>query len=189
MSSEKLVLWRTRRQRLAETFIYPIAWVPIGPAMRLLMGNAYLPIYGIGMTFVVLLLVPKLTSWWVQRPGGEWITVSERTQRLVDEARTTSVWPEALANPAMLVLLMLGLLLITDPLDELGSSVGLGAGIFYILAAGALLGAASTVLGRRRLRQSLVIKEKPPENFFWLLMRRLTPRMFLANLVGFMAGI
>jgi hypothetical protein len=86
MSASKLVLWKTRRQRLADFLIYPLALVPIEPAMRLVLGDAYIPPYGLAFSIIVLLLSVKFSAWMTAR-GGEWITHAERTQRLIDEAK------------------------------------------------------------------------------------------------------
>ena len=88
MSASKLVLWKTRRQRLADFLIYPLALVPIEPAMRLVLGDAYIPPYGLAFSIIVLLLSVKFSAWLTAR-GGEWITHAERTQRLIHEAKTS----------------------------------------------------------------------------------------------------
>jgi hypothetical protein len=188
MSSEKLVLLATRKQRLASYVLIPLALLPVGPVMRALLGDAYVPPYGLGLIFVMMLLMAKLSSWWA-RHGGEWVTSSERANRLVEEARTTSAWPVVLATMAMFPLILLAFLLIIEPMDKLGSASSFGSDLPYVLVAIVLLGAGSVLYGRRRLSHSVVTDDAPPENLYWSEMRRILPRTYLALAVGLVVGI
>src|SRR5258705_9036519 len=95
MTPEKLVLLKSRSQRLAEMIILPAVLLPIGPAMRLLLGDRYSVPYGLLAYFPLILIVSVLSTRWAAWRGGEWVSKAERLRRLREEA-ANSQWSSVL---------------------------------------------------------------------------------------------
>jgi predicted permease len=148
-----LVLWKTRRQRLAETLLLSIAWLPIGPGLRVLLGERYAPLFGtltaIGLVFVASWL-GRLCA---LRLGGEQVTPLDRLRRLQDEAATTPLWPSILLPMISAALAVTALLLIADPIDRFGESIGGASTAVAVVALGAVATGAWVRHARRRLMQ------------------------------------
>lgn len=134
MSTDQLVLFKSRTQRLAEMFIFPIAALLVGPILRALLGKRYEIFYGLAAIMLISLAITRVSSQWGARHGGEWVTKAERLQRLLAET-TQRPWLNALTTTAMLALTLLSLLLVIDPLDRLGESYGGPIATIVVVAA------------------------------------------------------
>jgi hypothetical protein len=85
MSTDQLVLLKSRSQRLAEMFIVPIATLLVGPILRALLGDRYEIFYGLAAIALISVAITRVISKWSARHGGEWVTKAERLQRLLAE--------------------------------------------------------------------------------------------------------
>jgi hypothetical protein len=121
MAQEKLVLLKPKNQRLAEAIIIPAAGLPIGPAMRALMGEHYDPSSELFALVVMALLASVVTSRLVLSKGAQWMSPSERNERLVAEAAAGPSWVVPLTTAAAFALSMVAILLTLDPHDKIGS--------------------------------------------------------------------
>ncbi len=151
MPQEKLVLLKPKGQRLAEAIIVPVAALPIGPAMRALMGEQYDPSYGTFTLVIWALLASMVTSRFVLFKGAQWMSPSERNERLIAEAAAEPSWLFPVATAAALALSMVAILLTLDPLDNVGSVFGGPPMAFGFIGVMSTLIAAQVFYARRKL--------------------------------------
>lgn len=188
MPTDQLVLFKSRRQRLTEQIVMSIAFLPVGPLMRALLGDGYLFFYGLAAQLLMEIVVTRLSSHWAARHGGEWVTNAERLRRLVAETAGTPRWPNALATTATMALMLLGVLLTIEPLDHLGDAFG---GTFYAIGAVtalSVLAGARVLLAGRSQRQLVSADEAPPSGYFWPELRSTLPLDYAAYTLGAIAA-
>jgi hypothetical protein len=179
MSTDQLVLLKSRRQRLAEMFIFPIAAILAGPVLRALLGSRYEIIYGLAAIALIILAATRLSSQWSARHGGEWVTKPERLQRLLAEA-TQTPWLNALATTAIMAMTLFGLLIVIDPLDRLGESYGGPIIATVTIAAVSILAGARALFAGTSGKQPVVVDEAPPQGHFWSELRSALPLVYAA---------
>lgn len=179
MSSDQLVLLKSRSQRLAEMFIFPIAAIPAGPILRALLGSNYEIIYGCAAIALISLAATRLSSQWGARHGGEWVTKAERLQRLLAET-TQAPWLNALVTTATLAMTFLSLLLVIDPLDRLGENYGGPIAATFLVAAISILAGARVLLAGYSKKQPVIVDEAPPQGHFWSELRSALPPIYAA---------
>jgi len=180
MPPDQLVLCKSRRQRLAEMFIMPIAVLPIGPALRTLLGDRYDIFYGFIAIMLATLIMSRLSSQWAARNGGQWVTKAERLRRLVAESAETPRWRTALTAAAASALSMLGLLLVFEPINHLGEVLGAPSYTFGAVAAIAVLGGLGALRASRSPTQPMIVDEPPPSGHFWTQLRAVLPLTYAA---------
>jgi len=188
MSTDQLVLLKSRSHRLAEMFIFPIAALLVGPTLRALLGNRYEIFYGLAAIALISLAITRLSSQWGARHGGEWVTKSERLQRLFAET-THSPWLNALTTTAMLAMTLLGLLLVIDPADRLGESYGGPIATTFTVAAISMLGGARALLVGYSKKQPVIVDEAPPPGHFWSELRSALPLIYAAYALATAAAL
>lgn len=179
MSTDQLVLLKSRSQRLAEMFIFPIAAILAGPILRALLGGSYEIIYGFAAIALISLAATRLSSQWGARHGGEWVTKAERLQRLLAET-TQAPWLNALVTTATLAMTFLSLLLVIDPLDRLGESYGGPIAATSMVAAVSILAGARVLLAGYSKKQPVIVDEAPPQGHFWSELRSALPLVYAA---------
>jgi hypothetical protein len=179
MSTDQLVLLKSRSHRLAEMFIFPIAALPAGPILRALLGNRYEIFYGLAAIALISMAITRVSSQWGARHGGEWVTKAERLQRLLAET-THSPWLNALMTTAMAAMTLLGVLLIIDPLDRLGESYGGPIATAFTVAAISILGGARALFAGYSKKQPVIVDEAPPRGHFWSELRSALPLIYAA---------
>ena len=187
--SEKPVLWKTRSQRLAESFILPLVLLPIGPALRALLGDNYGIYYGFLAIFLLLFLATIAGRGWALSHGGEWVSNAERLRRTIAETGPDYRWGNALSRAAMLVLMMLALFVIIDPLDRFGQSLGGPAFTLAFIVTLAIVGAVPALTTRHERLAAITIEEgpAPPRHALSELLKSL-PRTYLIYAVSIGAG-
>ena len=188
MPTDQLVLLKSRNQRLAEMFVFPIAALLVGPSLRALLGSTYEIFYGLVAMVLISMAVVRLSGQWSARHGGEWVTKAERLERLLAET-TQAPWRNALATSAMVAMTFLGLLIIIDPLDRLGESYGGPiAATLMIAAVSILMGARALFAGYSR-KQPVVVDQAPPQGHFWSELRSALPLIYAAYAVATAAAL
>jgi len=188
MSTDQLVLLKSRSQRLAEMFIFPIATLLVGPILRALLGNKYEIFYGLAAIALISLAITRVSSQWAARHGGEWVTKAERLQRLLAET-TQRPWLNALTTAAMLAMTLLGLLLVIDPLDRLGESYGGPIATTFTVAAISILGGARALFVGYSKKQPVIVDEAPPRGHFWSELRSALPLIYAAYALASAAAL
>ena len=188
MSTDQLVLLKSRSQRMAEMFIVPIAVLLVGPTLRALLGDRYEFVYGLAAIMLIILAIARLSSQWSARHGGEWVTKVERLERLLAET-TQRPWRNALATTAMGALTLLGFLLVIDPLDRLGESYGGPIATTLTIAAVSILGGARTLFAAYSKKQPVVVDETPPQGHFWSELRAALPLIYAAYALASVAAL
>lgn len=191
MSTDELVLLKSRGHRLAEMIIFPIAFLPIGPVLRALLGSKYDVFYGLGASFLVIMLVTRLSSQWAGR-HGEWVTKAERVRRLLAEA-TERPWLNALTTTVMLAFMLIGFMLIIEPLDGIGDFYGGPLVTTLFVLAISLIGGARALFAGYSKRQPVIVDEAaPPPGYFWSELCSALPLTYaayaLAALVAFLVA-
>jgi hypothetical protein len=189
MPTDQPVLFKSRRQRLAEMLIMPMVVLPIGPALRALLGQQYDTFYAFAAIMIAILTMSRLSSRWAARHDGEWVTKAERLRRLVAESAEMPRWPMALAAAAAAGLSMLGVFLAIEPLDHLGDGLG---GPYYAIDAVAVisvLGGVRTLLAFRAPVPPIVVDEPPPSGHFWTQLRAALPLTYAAYGLGAVAAL
>lgn len=189
MPPEKLVLLKSRAQRLVEMIVMPVVLLPVGPVMRALLGERYSIFYGLFAIFPLTFLIIMLSNRLATRFGGEWLTQPERLRRLIAETAATPRWQNALAMMAMTPLTLVSLFLIIEPLDDFGSSIGGAPLALGILALMSALAGGQALLALRRLTWSEITKEEQSVDYCWSELRRILPRTYLAFAIGTIAGV
>jgi hypothetical protein len=179
MSTDQLVLLKSRSHRLAEMFVFPIAALLVGPILRALLGNRFNIFYGLAAMVLISVVVTRVSSQWGARHGGEWVTKAERLQRLLAET-TDSPWLAALMTTAMLAMTLLGLLLVIDPLDRLGESYGGPIATAFAVTAVSILGGARALFAGYSKKQPVIVDEAPPRRHFWSELRSALPLIYAA---------
>ncbi len=188
MSTDQLVLLKSRSQRLAEMFIFPIAAILVGPILRAVLGNRYDIFYGLAAVALIGLAMTRLSSQWGARHGGEWVTKAERLQRLLAET-TQRPLLNALTTTVMLAMTLLGMLLVIDPLDRLGESYGGPIATTFTIAALSILGGARTLFVGYSKKQPVVVDEAPPRGHFWSELRSALPLIYAAYALAAAAAL
>ena len=188
MSTDQLVLLKSRRQHLAEMIIMPAIVLTVGPILRALLGIKYDVLYGFAASMLIILIITRLSSQWGARRGGEWVTKAERLQRLLAET-TQRPWLNALTTTAMLALTLLGLLLVIDPLDHLGESYGGPLATAFAVAAVSVLGGARALFTGYSKKQPLIDDEAPPSGHFWSELRSALPLIYAAYALASAAAL
>jgi hypothetical protein len=64
MSTDQLVLLKSRGQRLAEMFIFPVAILLVGPSLRALLGDSYDVFYGLAASVLIIIVISRVSSQW-----------------------------------------------------------------------------------------------------------------------------
>ena len=188
MTPEKLVLLKSRSQRLAEMIILPAVLLPIGPAMRLLLGDRYSVPYGLLAYFPLILIVSVLSTRWAAWRGGEWVSKAERLRRLREEA-ANSQWSSVLAPVAMIALTLFSGFLLIKPFDEFEVSLGGGHLVFAPVAFLCVLAGVQCLFNRRQLARSEISDEPPPPGNYRTALMRILPGTYLAYSIGVVTGI
>lgn len=188
MSTDQLVLLKSRGQRLAELFMFPTATLLVGPTLRALLGNKYEIFYGLVASFLISLAIARASSQWSTRHGGEWVTKAERLQRLLAET-TQRPWLNALTTTAMLAMTLLGFLLVISPLDRLGESFGGPIATTLTVAAISILAGARALFAGYSKKQPVIVDEAPPQGHFWSEIRSALPLIYTAYALGAAAGL
>ncbi len=188
MSSDQLVLLKSRGQRLAEMFVVPIAALLVGPILRALLGNTYEIFYGLAAILLIGLVITRVSSQWSARHGGEWVTKAERLERLLAET-TQRPWLNALATTVMLALTLLGFLLVIDPLDRLGESYGGPIATTFTIAAVSMLSGARTLYAGYSKKQPVIADDAPPRGHFWSELRAALPLIYTAYALASAAAV
>ncbi len=192
MSTDQLVLLKSRGQRLAEMSIFPIAAILVGPILRALLGNRYEIFYGLAAVAIISVAIAHVSSRWGARHGGEWVTKAERLQRLLAET-TQRPWLNALTTTAMLAMTLLGLLLVIDPLDRLGESYGGPVATTFTVAAISILGGARALFAGYSNKQPVIVDEAPSRGHFWSELRSALPLIYatyaLASAAAFLVAM
>lgn len=189
MAGDGRVLLRSRRQRVIEALLLPALLLPVGPALRLLLGDRYNPMEGIGAALLVLLLMSKLGTMLGPRLGGVFLSPEERMSRLLAEMRATPAW-RAVALQTVTVGGMVGAVLLTiGPVDELGGTFGGPGRIAGYLVFLAAIGGLQTLLTRRRLAGAVIVADAPPAGETLRESLRLLPRYYAAWLTGAVVGV
>jgi hypothetical protein len=188
MSTDQLVLLKSRSQRLAEMFIFPVAAVLVGPILRALLGNRYEIFYGLAAILLISVAMSRVSSQWGARHGGEWVTKAERLQRILTEA-THSPWLNALTTTAMLTMTLLGLLLVLDPLDRLGESYGGPIATIFTVVAISMLGGARALFVGFAKKQPVIVDEAPPQGHFWSELRSALPLIYASYALASAAAL
>jgi hypothetical protein len=188
MSTDQLVLLKSRSQRLAEMFIFPIAALLVGPILRALLGNKYEIFYGIAAIALITVAITRVSSQWGARHGGEWVTKAERLQRLLAET-TQRPWLNALTTTAMLAMTLLGLLLVIHPLDRLGEGPGGPIATTFTVAAISILGGARALFVGFSKKQPVIVDEAPPQGHFWSELRSALPLIYAAYALASAAAV
>jgi len=188
--ADKLVLWKPLGQRVAESLISPLVVLPVGPVLRMFLGNGYTPAIGF---FAVLLLMYLTTlggRFWARSHGGEWVTAAERLQRLLDETGLIPRWKVALLRLGTYIPLIVGMVLVVQPADAFGTGFGgpaVAAGLILLLS---FVGIIPILTGQqKRTAASLVIeRNEVPIGQVLAESFRLVPRSYLATLIATVAG-
>src|SRR6266700_1770619 len=188
MPANQLVLFKSRRQRLAEWLIIPIAVLPIAPALRALLGHPYDTFYALAAIVLAVVTMSRLSNHWSARHGGEWVTKAERLRRLVAEGATMPRWPMALAMGAAGGLSMVGLLLVTEPLDHLGDALGGPSYTIGVIAAISVLGGVAMLCTFRSPVPAVVVDEPPPSGHFWTQLRAALPLTYAVYVLAAVAA-
>lgn len=183
MSTDQLVLLKSRNQRLAEMFVFPVAALLVGPSLRALLGGSYEIFYGLAAMVLISMAVVRVSSQWSARHGGEWVTKAERLERLLAE-NTQAPWRNALATSAMVAMTFLGLLIIIDPIDRLGESYGGPIAATLMIAAVSILTGARALFAGYSRKQPVVVDEAPPQGHFWSELRSVLPLIYAAYAVA-----
>jgi hypothetical protein len=178
MPSEQLVLLKSRTQNLFEMMVMPLAILPLGPAMRGILGDRYSPLHGTVAAILMLLLVCKLSGLWAAQRGGEWVTKPERLRRSIQQSDSISRWKTAGATTAMMALILVAVFLIMAPLDQFASALG---GMPVLLG---LIAAASALVGVQPLLRSVVTAERSAADQYRSNLRSALPRIYLAYCMG-----
>lgn len=189
MSSDELVLLKSKAQRFVEMVAIPTVSLTVGPAMRALLGDQYSPVYGLLAMFPLMFLMTAAGSGLAPRYGGEWVSRSERLRRLTAEVAATPCWQTVLATMAMTALTLLGLFLVVDPIDDLGNPVGGPLAALSLIALISALSGGQVLFSRRRLRRSVVVEGKPPAGYVASEVRGVLPRIYLAYVLGTGVGV
>jgi hypothetical protein len=177
MSTDQLVLLKSRSQRLAEMFIFSTAALLVGPFLRALLGNRYEVFYGLAAIVLINLAITRVSSQWGARHGGEWVTKAERLQRLLAET-TQRPWLNALMTTATLAMTLLSLLLVIYPLDRLGESYGGPITTTFTVVAISILGGARALLVGYSKKQPVIVDEAPSRGHFWSELRSALPLIY-----------
>ena len=188
MSTDQLVLLKSRSQRLVEMFIFPIVALLVGPMLRALLGNRYEIFYGLAAIVLLGVVFTRVSSQWGARHGGEWVTKAERLQRLLAET-TEKPWLNALATTAMLAMTLIGLLLVIDPLDRLGESYGGPIATTFTIAAVSILAGARALFAGFSKKQPVIVDEAPPRGHFWSELRSALPLIYAAYALAAAAAL
>jgi hypothetical protein len=189
MPPEKLVLFKSRAQRLVEMIVMPTVLLPVGPVMRPLLGDGYSVFYGLLALVPPIVVVCMLSNKLATRFGGEWLTQPERLRRLIAETAVAPRWQNALAMMAMSALMLLGFFLIVDPLDHFGSSIGGAPLALGILAVMSVLAGGQALFAQRQLSRADVREEEQPVDHYWCELRRILPWTYLACALGVITGV
>jgi hypothetical protein len=188
--SEKLVLWKPRPQRMAESFMIPLVLFPVGPVSRALLGDSYSPFYGLAIVFPLMFLTTLIGRRWALAHGGEWVTAAERLQRLLAEMTTIPRWQTALVNAALYALIISAVFLAIVPASDLDDLLGGPVVTFGFIGLVSLLGVIPILTGRYRRLASVTVdpSQTPPRELFseWL---RLIPRGYLASMLATAGGV
>ncbi|MGY4508750.1 hypothetical protein [Bradyrhizobium sp. USDA 3650] len=188
MSTDQLVLLKSRNQRLAEMLIFPLVALLAGPILRALLGNSYVIFYGLAAIVLIGMVMTRVSSEWGARHGGEWVTKAERLERLMAET-THTPWLNALATTAMLAMTLLGLLLVIDPLDRLGESYGGPIATAVAVAAVSILAGARALFAGLSKKQPVIVDEAPPQGHFWSELRSALPLVYAAYALASAAAL
>jgi hypothetical protein len=188
MSTDQLVFLKSRSQRLAEMLIFPIAALLVGPILRALLGDRYETFYGLAAIALISVAITRVSSQWGARHGGEWVTKAERLQRLLAET-TQRPWLNALTTTAMLAMMLLGLLLVIDPLDRLGESDGGPIVTTFMVAAISILGGARVLFAGYSKKQPVIVDEAPPRGHLWSELRSALPLIYAAYALASAAAL
>jgi hypothetical protein len=189
MAPEKLVLLKSRAQRLIEMIVMPTVLLPIGPAMRALLGHEYSIFYGLLAVLPLIFLVGMLSNRWATRFGGEWLTQPERARRLFAETAAAPPWQNVLATMAMSPLMLFSFFLILEPLDDFGSSIGGAPVALGMLAVMSVVAGGQALLARRQLTRAEITEEEQPSDHYWSELRRALPRTYFAYAIGAIAAV
>jgi hypothetical protein len=189
MSPEKLVLLKSRAQRLIEMIVMPTVLLPVGPVMRAWLGDEYSISYGLLASFPLIFLTGVLSNRWAVRFGGEWLTQPERLRRLIAETAAAPPWQNVLATMVMTPLMVLALVLMIEPLGDLGSPIGGAPVALSILAVTSVLAGGQALFARRQLTRSKITEEVQPADRFWSELRRVLPWTYLAYAIGTVSGV
>jgi hypothetical protein len=188
MSTDQLVLLKSRGQRLVEMLIFPIAALLVGPILRTLLGNRYEIIYGLVAIALVSVAMTRVSSLWGARHGGEWVTKAERLERLLAET-TQRPWLNALTTTVMLAMTLFGVLLVIDPLDRLGESYGGPIATTLTIAAVSILAGARALFAGYSKKQPVIVDEAPPQGHFWSELRAALPLIYAAYALASIAAL
>jgi hypothetical protein len=186
MSIDQFVFLKSRKRRLAEMVILPIAALPIGPIQRALLGKHYEVFYGCASMVLIALIFTRLSSQWTGQ-YGEWVTKAERIRRIVAETAETP-WLNALATTAMAALTMIDLLLIIEPFDQLGENFGGPLATTLVVAAVSVLGGALVLFSGYSKKPPVVVDETPPSGHFWSELRSALPLTYAAYALAAVAA-
>jgi hypothetical protein len=129
-----------------------------------------------------------MSNQWGARLGGEWVTKAERLQRLLAEA-THSPWLNALTTTAMLAMMLLGFLLVIDPLDRLGESYGGPIATIITIATLSILGGARALFVGYSKKQPVIVDAAPPRGHFWSELRSALPLIYAAYALASAAAL
>ena len=186
MPPEKLVLLKSRSQRLAEMLIIPAVMLPVGPILRVFLGTSYSFFYGAVAALVLTMVVTALCTQWAIR-HGEWVTKVERLHRLVEEA-ATSRWSNAAAMMMGVALILIALFLTMDPIDRFGADIGGAPNTLALIAVLSLMAGVPSLFSRRQQPKSVVTENASPGDTYWQELRRRLPWTYLAYALGAATG-
>ena len=164
----------------------PLVWLPVGPALRSILGDDYFFGYGLAAALLLMLLTTTLASRWAVRHGGEWVAPAERLRRLVAEASATPPWQTAVLMMATVALTLTGLFLVIEPLDQFGGILEPRPDSWGVIAALSLF--VGVLSARRPATRPVVAEQTAPADQYWPEVRRMLPRMYLAYGFGTVTG-
>jgi hypothetical protein len=188
MSTDQLVLLKSRSQRLAEIFIFPVVALLVGPILRALLGSNYEIFYGLAAMALISVAITRASSQWGARHGGEWVTKGERLQRVLAET-TQKPLLNALTTTVMLAVTLLGLLLVIDPIDRVGDSYGGPITTTFTVAAISIIGGARALFVGFSKKQPVIVDEAPPQGHFWSELRSALPLIYAAYALASAAAL
>lgn len=185
MATEPLVLFTPRRQRLWQRIVIPAAILPIGPAMRTMLGDGYSLYHGLLLIFVLIFAMTAVCRWWTRHHAGEWVSREERVRRTIAETEAGSRWLDAVTSSAMIALNLLAMVLVISPLQDLVTIYRV-----WLIAGGAIsLLCGLQALSRRQLIGTQIATGVPPSGHLRSELLRIIPRLVLANAIGAIVGV
>jgi hypothetical protein len=189
MSTTRLVLLRSRQQRLCESLFLAIFFLTIGELLRAVLGDSYNGIFGFLSMIAVWLLTAKLGAVMAPRFGGKWVSKEELVASVLVAQRAIPLWRGFVRPAVKWCVVNTGLLLLLAPLRQLiGTAVGREELIGCIIIS-VVVGVLQVLQLRRILAGARVAAGDPPAGEARAQMLRILPSYYGAWAVGTGVGM